>query len=248
MDIGHRWGSSILSLDAIVAAPRVVQIETGWAKMGMKLAWRVRRSQTLGEYIVRIVNGVEQHVPMSTITSHFKKRGATSQLAWSGASGAEVTKCCTHSNVASKNLYLRKQAVDMVPVRQLLNAPPGMLQAGETPALAASPPQSGAVLGATIRRVRSLHVMAGRAFSNLDVFTEVKRTSSVTQELLVLQRTAEQSGLLQLVHQQQATIASLAMALSSFAASPALSTQLAASAAQQVTMVCAVYRHGGCCL
>jgi hypothetical protein len=168
------------------------------------------------------LNGVEQHVPMSTITSHFKKRGATSQLAWSGASGAEVTKCCTHSNVASKNLYLQKQAVDMVPVRQLLNAPPGMLQAGETPALAASPPQSGAVLGATIRRVRSLHVMAGRAFSNLDVFTEVKRTSSVTQELLVLQRTAEQSGLLQLVHQQQATIASLAMALSSFTALPPL--------------------------
>lgn len=219
----------------MVAAPRVVQIETAWARMGMRLAWGgTRRSQRMGEYVVRNVGGVEQHVPMSSITSHFKKRGATSQLAWSGASGGEVQHCCQHANVASKNLYLQKQAVDMVPVRQLLNAPPGMLQAGATPALAASPPQSGAVLGATIRWVRSLHVMAGRAFSNLDVFAEVKRTSSVTQELFALQHTAEHCSLLQLVQQQQSSIAGLAMALSTCTASPAMSTQLAASAARQV--------------
>ena len=111
---------------------RLQQVETEWARLGMQSCWETRSHPALGKYVVRKMPGGEQHVPLRTIRSHFKKRGATQQLAWSGAPGSVIQKCALHNNISTKMLYMQQEAVDLQPARQLLNAPPHLLHAGRS--------------------------------------------------------------------------------------------------------------------
>ena len=86
---------------------------------------------TQGKVIVRKLPNVgESHIPLLKLTSHTKKRSACDQTAHSGVLWASLLMLQKAENRQTALLYQERESMELTPVRQLLNAPPGLLPQG----------------------------------------------------------------------------------------------------------------------
>ena len=104
-------------------------VETKFVRMHMMGAWgKPIDLPAMGKVIVRKIPNVgESHVPFYRLTSHTKKRSASEATGHSGALWGVLMAMQKSANRETAMMYHMKESVEYTPIRQLLNAPAGLL-------------------------------------------------------------------------------------------------------------------------